>query len=397
MRAVQFSAFGKPSQLRLVELPDPQPDARNAVVKVIASSVNPSDVKNVAGAMEGTVLPRVPGRDFSGIVEHGPADWQGAEVWGAGGDIGFARDGAHAERLLFPVAALRRKPHNLSHEQASAIGVNFLIAWLGAITYAKLEAGDEVAVIGVSGGVGGAVTQLAKARGARVIGFDRTPPAHDAPAAKLLDRFELTNVDVVAAVRDFTHGRGASLVFDAVGGPMFDTRCARPRIADASSSSRRPAGGASTSICSTSFTTRRSSSAPTAARSTNCTRPTSSSRCGAVSNWAPTMPPSSPNAMDSRKPCAPTKRSKAGPPDASSSPRKEYRGTHRPRRFVLVPGAAAEFERLIVDNATRSVSDEPGCLRFTCSARRPHRTRSCSTKCTPMRRRSRRTGRARTF
>lgn len=222
MRAVQFSAFGKPSQLRLVELPDPQPDTRNAVVKVIASSVNPSDVKNVAGAMEGTVLPRVPGRDFSGIVEHGPADWQGAEVWGAGGDIGFARDGAHAERLLFPVAALRRKPHNLSHEQASAIGVNFLIAWLGAITYAKLEAGDEVAVIGVSGGVGGAVTQLAKARGARVIGFDRTPPAHDAPAAKLLDRFELTTVDIAAAVRDFTHGRGASLVFDAVGGPMFE-------------------------------------------------------------------------------------------------------------------------------------------------------------------------------
>ncbi|GAA4538665.1 hypothetical protein [Pseudonocardia xishanensis] len=45
---------------------------------------------NVAGVMEGTVLPRVPGRDFAGIVVDGPARWRGAEVWGTGGDLGFA-------------------------------------------------------------------------------------------------------------------------------------------------------------------------------------------------------------------------------------------------------------------------------------------------------------------
>ena len=243
MRAIQFATFGKPSQLRLVELPDPQADERNAVIKIVASSVNPSDVKNVAGSMEGTTLPRVPGRDFSGVVESGPPEWVGADVWGAGGDVGFKRDGAHAERMLFPIAALRRKPAVLTHEQASAIGVNFLIAWLGAVDYAKLDASDTVAVLGASGGVGGAVTQIAKARGARVIGFDRVPPPDDAPAAKLLDRFELSTGDVPGAVRAFTDGAGATLVFDAVGGVLFETalHCAalRGRVVEISATGKR--------------------------------------------------------------------------------------------------------------------------------------------------------------
>jgi glyoxylase-like metal-dependent hydrolase (beta-lactamase superfamily II) len=53
---------------------------------VEAASVNPSDVKNVAGQMESTVLPRIPGRDFAGVVISGPPDWQGAAVWGTDGD-----------------------------------------------------------------------------------------------------------------------------------------------------------------------------------------------------------------------------------------------------------------------------------------------------------------------
>jgi NADPH:quinone reductase len=82
----QFKAFGDPAaQLALVNLPDPQPRSGWAVVRVRAASVNPSDVKNVAGQMQGTVLPRVPGRDFSGMVEAGPFDWVGTEVWGTGG------------------------------------------------------------------------------------------------------------------------------------------------------------------------------------------------------------------------------------------------------------------------------------------------------------------------
>ena len=72
MRAIQFEAFGDPSVLEAVEVPAPIADEKTAVVRVMAASINPSDVKNVAGAMRQTTLPRIPGRDFAGVVEAGP-------------------------------------------------------------------------------------------------------------------------------------------------------------------------------------------------------------------------------------------------------------------------------------------------------------------------------------
>ena len=110
MRAIQFKALGEPSVLRLVELPSPAIDDTTALVRVIAASINPSDVKNVAGAMTQTTLPRIPGRDYAGAVEAGPAGWIGAEVWGTGGYAGFTRDGARAELIAAPMASLRHKP-----------------------------------------------------------------------------------------------------------------------------------------------------------------------------------------------------------------------------------------------------------------------------------------------
>ena len=133
MKAIQFTRFGAPDVLELIDAPTPKATDGNAVVQISAAAINPSDVKNVAGQMEGTVLPRIPGRDFAGIVVDGPDDWVGAEVFGTGGDIGFTRDGSHAEAILLPAQALVRKPTNLSFEQAASIGVNFVIAWLGAI------------------------------------------------------------------------------------------------------------------------------------------------------------------------------------------------------------------------------------------------------------------------
>jgi NADPH:quinone reductase-like Zn-dependent oxidoreductase len=73
MRALRFEAFGDPSVLQLVEAPAPAADDKTALVRVVAASINPSDVKNVAGAMKQTTLPRIPGRDFAGVVEAGPA------------------------------------------------------------------------------------------------------------------------------------------------------------------------------------------------------------------------------------------------------------------------------------------------------------------------------------
>ena len=133
MKVIEFKQFGSPSQLNLAERPMPQADANTAVVRVEAASVNPSDVKNVAGRMEQTTLPRVPGRDYSGVVVDGPLEWMYKEVWGTGGDVGFTRDGSHAEYIQVPVASLVRKPEGLPHEQAACVGVNF-------VTYNGLEA-----------------------------------------------------------------------------------------------------------------------------------------------------------------------------------------------------------------------------------------------------------------
>jgi NADPH2:quinone reductase len=85
MQVLEFKEFGGPSQLKPTERPLPQAaDAHTAVVRIEAASVNPSDVKNVAGRMEQTTLPRVPGRDYSGVVVDGPLEWMYKEVWGHG-------------------------------------------------------------------------------------------------------------------------------------------------------------------------------------------------------------------------------------------------------------------------------------------------------------------------
>src|SRR5216683_1586124 len=137
MRALQFNGFGPVSQLRLVELPDPRGDAETAIVRVAAGSISPSDVKNVEGRMAGTTLPRVPGRDYAGTVLTGPLEWADAEVWGTGGEIGYSIDGSHAELIAVPVASLRRKPRSVSLEQAAAVGVTYLAAWLGLVEYGR--------------------------------------------------------------------------------------------------------------------------------------------------------------------------------------------------------------------------------------------------------------------
>src|SRR6185312_10374246 len=155
-----------------------------------------------------------------GVVVSGPPEWQGSPVWGTGGDVGFTRDGSHAELMSVPVEALVAKPERLSFDEASTVGVNFVVAWYGLVETAQLEAGETVAVFGVSGGVGGAVAQIAHALGANVIGVDRRQPGPDTPAAAVIDHFVMFDpaADVGAAIKRLTGGRGAQVVYDAVGG-----------------------------------------------------------------------------------------------------------------------------------------------------------------------------------
>ena len=238
MKALRFNQHGDPGVLVIEELPSLRASADEAVVRVLAASINPSDVKNVEGRMSQTTLPRTPGRDYSGVVIEGPAEWLGVEVWGSGGDVGFTRDGTHAEELVVPVASLNRKPVNLSHEEASAIGVNFITAWCAVVEAAQLQAGESIVIIGL-GGVGGAAAQIAKRIGAKVVGVARGANAPGPYVDAMVDSKAAGFIDEIRAL---TQG-GAAVVFDTVGGSMFETAVhmlkLRGRLVEISATDRR--------------------------------------------------------------------------------------------------------------------------------------------------------------
>jgi NADPH:quinone reductase-like Zn-dependent oxidoreductase len=232
MQAVRFARFGEPDVLELAEVRAPAPARGEAVVRVEAAGVNPSDVKNVAGAFPTTTLPRVPGREFAGTVIDGPAELVGRRVWGTGGDLGFARDGTHAEFVTFPAAALRERPSGLTPAQAALVPVTYVTAWAGLVDGIDVVAGETVVVIGAAGGVGSAVVQLARWRGARTIGVvrrafpDTVPPAQRPDEVVQLDALDDAPDALEAAVGALTGGRGAEAGFDAVGGPALERHLA---------------------------------------------------------------------------------------------------------------------------------------------------------------------------
>ena len=226
MKALRFERFGDLDVLEIVEVPRPQPGRGEILVEVRAASINPSDVKNVQGKMEGTTLPRTPGRDFAGYVVEGPPALKGAEVGGAGGDIGFTRDGAHAEYIVVPEDGVSLKPSLLSFEEAAAVGVNFVAAWSGLHDSAQAGAGETVLVTGSAGGVGSSVVQLARWMGATSIGVDRKQQMLFLPDHLRPDFSLPAEEDVLAGVRRMTGDRGVDVVYDTVGQPLFELNLA---------------------------------------------------------------------------------------------------------------------------------------------------------------------------
>jgi NADPH:quinone reductase-like Zn-dependent oxidoreductase len=193
-----------------------------AIVRVAAAAVNPSDAKAALGLMPHAAWPRTPGRDYAGIVEEGPSAWVGAEVWGSSGDLGIRRDGTHATHVLVPAAALRRKPASLSLREAGAIGVPFVTAWEGYRRSGLPQAGETVLVLGLNGKVGQAAAQIAAWRGARVIGVVRRDEPYAGHACAPIGVVNAGAADVAVRVRALTEGRGADIVFNTVGDPYFD-------------------------------------------------------------------------------------------------------------------------------------------------------------------------------
>jgi NADPH:quinone reductase len=210
--------------LIIEELPMPEPAPGEVLVQVKAAAVNPSDVKNVQGKMHITTVPRVPGRDFAGLIVKGSAGQAiGQPVFGSGGDLGFARDGSHAEYVAVPATAVVSLPKNLSFAQAAGIGVAYLTAWAALVNAAEIKPGENVLILGTTGAVGSAAARIAHSEGARVIGTVRKkssiPPAGFLPVDHWID---LESTDLGTGARQATNGLGADVVIDVAGGKMFE-------------------------------------------------------------------------------------------------------------------------------------------------------------------------------
>jgi NADPH2:quinone reductase len=169
VQALSFDKTGDLAALALVDRPPPVPVAGEVLVEVKAAGLNPSDVKNVLGFFPAyTTPPRIPGRDFAGIVRQGPAELIGRRVWGTGLGLGFSQDGAHAEFVTLPAAGCALMPENLSFAQAAACGVPYTTAWDG-VSRAKVGPGTSFLVIGGNGAVGRAALALGSALGGKVV------------------------------------------------------------------------------------------------------------------------------------------------------------------------------------------------------------------------------------
>ncbi|HEY9375384.1 NADP-dependent oxidoreductase [Streptomyces sp.] len=180
MRAVVQDAFGGPEVLRTVETERPEPLGGEVLVRVHAAGVNPVDLAVRSGALPLLGEPRFGvGWDISGVVEEaapGARFKAGDEVFG----MPFFPRAAngYAEYVAVPSRQVARKPASLGHVEAAAVPLAALTAWQGLVDGAGIGEGDRVLVHRAAGGVGHFAVQIAKARGAHVIGL-ASPGKHD--------------------------------------------------------------------------------------------------------------------------------------------------------------------------------------------------------------------------
>ncbi|MFI8191742.1 NADP-dependent oxidoreductase [Streptomyces sp. NPDC085946] len=172
MRAIGQDVLGGPEVLKEVRLERPAPRPNEVLVRVRAAGVNPTDWKH---RENGGFLGRPPfvlGWDVSGVVEAvgvGVALFQpGDEVFGML-PYPFGH-GSHAEYVTGPARAFARKPAGIDHTQAGALPLVSLTAWQALVEYADVRPGQRVLVHAAAGGVGHVAVQIAKARGAYVVG-----------------------------------------------------------------------------------------------------------------------------------------------------------------------------------------------------------------------------------
>jgi len=216
------------------ELPMPEPGPGQVRVRVRAAAVNFPDLLQTRGEYQHKPpLPFVGGLELAGEVdalgqgvsEFSPGDPVIASGAGfaPGRDVAAAGAAGFAEYALAPATGLKRKPTNLSFGQAAGYPVAYLTAYVALVRCARLEAGEWVLAHGAAGGVGLAAVDLARVLGARVIAAS----ASDDKLAVIAREYAPdATVNVTGgfreAVKALTDGQGADVIFDPVGGDVFD-------------------------------------------------------------------------------------------------------------------------------------------------------------------------------
>ena len=225
MQVVMCEAYGGPETLVVKSVPSPNPAPGEVKIRLHARGVSFADVLRVAGQYHvKTVPPFIPGGEAAGeIIELG-ADVKGLAI----GDRVLC-GGGYAEETVQPAASVIKLPEGVAYEAAAAFRSNYTTAYY-ALQRARLKPGETLLVHGAAGGTGLATVDVGKLMGARVIATARSP--------ERLEVCRQLGADDVVDYRDgfrekvlaLTGGRGADVIFDPVGGDVFDEsmRCIAP-------------------------------------------------------------------------------------------------------------------------------------------------------------------------
>jgi NADPH:quinone reductase-like Zn-dependent oxidoreductase len=217
MKQAVISRYGPPEVIQTREAPDPIAAAGQVKIAVRAAGVNFADVMARLGLYpDAPKPPMVVGYEVAGVV-----DSVGTGVTDVRpGDRVFAltRFGGYASAAIAPAESVFKTPARLSDVEAAAIPVNYLTALIALYRMSNITKGETVLIYGAGGGVGVAATQLAKARGAIVIGTASTTKIEAIKSLGVDHAIDHRTSEVADEVRRITSGRGADVILDAIGG-----------------------------------------------------------------------------------------------------------------------------------------------------------------------------------
>jgi NADPH2:quinone reductase len=222
MRAIVVDRWMEPGELAVSEISAPAVGPGQLGVEVRASGCNFFDILLVQGRYQvKPPFPFVPGGEVAGVVRE-----VGAGVRGfAPGDrvLAAVPIGGYAERIALPAAFAHRMPEGMSFDEGAALPIVYPTSYAGLVFRAGLLRGETLLVHAAAGGVGLAAVQIGKALGARVIatagGAEKVRVALEAGAD---DGIDYASEDFVERVKALTGGRGADVIYDSVGGDVFD-------------------------------------------------------------------------------------------------------------------------------------------------------------------------------